>query len=172
MDDLIAVAKITSVHGIRGLVKIFPNLENPEDIFSYNLYDSRGEAIKLGKSFTKKNHLIVKYNDISDRNDAEKLVNQQIYIKKEDLPETDEDEFYYEDLVGMQVLKSSSNDDFGIVTAMMNYGAGDIIEIELSDSKKKQLFSFDEQNFPEINPEEGIIYINPPEIIMGKKQED
>ena len=65
---------------------------------------------------------------IATREDAERLNGIELYIAREKLPETDEDEYYHADLIGLAAV-NAANEPLGRVTAIHNFGAGDIIEI-------------------------------------------
>ena len=73
---------------------------------------------------------------VTDRNAAEALRGQSLYVPRERLPATDEDEYYHEDLVGL-AARDAEGRELGKVVAVLNYGAGDILEIATGDGRSE-----------------------------------
>jgi 16S rRNA processing protein RimM len=69
---------------------------------------------------------------MTDRNAAEALRGQSLYVPRDRLPATGEDEYYHEDLVGLAATAADGR-ELGKVVAVLNYGAGDILEIATGD---------------------------------------
>ncbi len=155
-EDLILIGKISSAHGIKGQVKIDFYCEDPYSLESYNCIDIKNEEIKIKIGFIKRKQAICNIDQWTSREDAEKLVGTEIFILKADLPEPDEDEFYYSDLVGIKVIDITSKEPVGIVKTVQNYGSGDILEIE-DINGKSNMYLFNKENFPTINISENII---------------
>ena len=163
--ELVLAGKISSPHGIKGLVKVFSYLDSPENFGSYkNYFDVEGKKIKLKYHFSKKNFAIIEINEVRDRNSAEKEREKEIFIDKKDLPQTEKNEFYHNDLIGLKVLDYKTGIEIGHIIAIHNFGAGDIIEIETND-EKCEMFSFDEKTFPKIEVKKSAIYLNRPKTI-------
>ena len=75
-----------------------------------------------------KGHLVATLKGVATREDAERLNGIELYIAREKLPATDEDEYYHADLIGLAAV-NAANEPLGRVIAIHNFGAGDIIEI-------------------------------------------
>lgn len=172
MTDKVLIGKITGVHGLKGQVKIMSFSQNPQDIGNYpKLFDKNNKelAIKITSKAQGKNNdvFIANIANIKDRNAAEDLRNTEIFINKADLPESEDDGFYYVDLIGLDVL-SQENEKIGQVQDVMNYGAGDIIEIDFNEKSKQkekiQMFSFRDEIFPEVDLEKKFIKIIFPDV--------
>ena len=129
MSNRILIGKISSAHGIKGLVKIFPMCE---DISLLNgpLFTSEDGPETL--NITLKNQLgkfvLAAVEGINDRNGAE-ILKTPLYISREALPEEDDGEYYFTDLIGLDVCNSESQ-KIGTVKAADNFGASDLIEIQ------------------------------------------
>lgn len=180
MDKKILVGKVTSVFGIKGEVKVISYCENPTQIEKYDLFDSKGNKIKL--KITNKNKTIVGSNKlgdsiliaaiqgVTDRNAAEKLRGEEFFANRADFKEIDNDEFYYVDLIGLDVIDGSSK-KLGKVTNVYDFGGGGMLEIEFlkadtkSNIEKIENFAFKNETFPEVNLRENFIRINLPEIL-------
>lgn len=174
MTQEILIGKITCAHGIRGQVKIMSYAQNKVDIADYeNIFTKQKKIIKInkiGKSQGKNQDIFIcDIAGVSDRDAAERLANQDIFITKDQLKEIDnETEFYYADLVGLKVI-DDSGDNIGIVEDVVNYGAGDIVEIRFYQNKQQterlEMFSFCDETFPKIDIDQGFIKIVFPDIL-------
>ncbi len=172
MKNKILIGKITSVHGLKGQVKIMSFSDNPKDIQNYKpLFDKDGKEfiIKItSKSQGKNNDIfIANINDINNRNDAQNLINKEIFISRDQLEDEGDNEFYHVDLINLDVI-DEKNTKIGKILNVMNYGAGDIIEIEFNKASKQkekiQMFSFIDEIFPEIDLKKGFIKMDFPTI--------
>src|SRR5512138_441781 len=75
-----------------------------------------------------KDHLVATLKGIATRDDAERLNGLELYVSREKLPATDDDEYYHADLIGLAAV-TTAGETLGRVVAIHNFGAGDIIEI-------------------------------------------
>lgn len=164
----ICLAEITSPHGIRGAVKVKTFTEFSEDVFDYpTLRDQAGHIYKMNLFAPKHNDLLVVMIDgVNSRNDAEILRGTKLYVDRSELAETDADEFYYEDLVGLTAI-DQSGEAVGIILAVQNYGAGDYFDIKTPDSEIYTL-PFTEEAVPEIDVAGKKILINKDYLLGGK----
>ena len=83
--------------------------------------------------------LLVKFEKIDTVEEAEKLRNKYIYVLKEELDSLEEDNYYVDDLISMQVVDIKNNKAIGTITYVFNTGANDIYEVLLEDGKKAYL---------------------------------
>lgn len=171
-STLITLAIITSVHGVRGEVKVKPYTEYPEDITSYGdlLSEDGTTTYPLTITGSAKGQLIARVDGINNRNTAEKLRGVKLCVPREALPEAEDDgEFYIEDLEGLDVsFEDGSN--FGTVKSVHNFGAGDIVEILPNGAKKSEYFAFDDATFPKIDLSAGTLTLCPPELINASAE--
>ncbi|MCP5369839.1 MAG: 16S rRNA processing protein RimM [Rickettsiaceae bacterium] len=156
--NLILVGVINSAHGVRGEVIVKYFTTSSEQIFKYRIFDSFGNIIALRKvGITKKNHIICCLGNCTDRNQAEKFKGTKLFCSRDDLPAIDnEEEFYICDIKDLPV-QDESGQIIGIVNEVVNYGAGDIIEIKFNDGQVL-MFPFTKECFPVI--EKDYIQIN------------
>ena len=158
----ILIGKITSVHGIKGAVKIISFAEIPENIFNYQVFDKEGKVVKIKKiGILNNGSFISQINDINNRNEAEKLINLELFIDKSELKSLQDGEFYINELIGMKV---KSDNSFGKVINIYNYGAGDVMEIKLENNKSIDI-PFVEQYVKNIDIKNQIIEVELPEYI-------
>ena len=108
MEELLQVGVITSTHGVRGEVKVFPTTDDPERFktLKHVLLDTGREKKPLEIQVVKffKQFVILKFKGIDNINDIEKYKGRDLWIPREEAQELDEDEYYIADLLGMKVL--------------------------------------------------------------------
>lgn len=171
--DLVAVGIFVGAHGIKGQLKLRSYTAIPEDILAYGaLLNKEGtKRFELNLDGATKHGLIVSLKGLKDRNAAELLKGTEVFADRAHMPEPDEEEFYYDQLIGLEV-RDSEGKNLGKITALYDFGAGDIIEILLADSAKKEMYPFTRQNFPAIHIDEGFIRADLPEVLeVGGQKE-
>ena len=159
---LIAVGKIVNVHGIKGVVKIKPYLTHGKNLPQFNpLTDKTGKkSFEVSISGTQGECLLANFKGITTREVAEQFKGLELYADRSKLPATESNEFYCCDLVGMKVIKDGA--EFGKVISVMNFGAGDILEIKTMNGKQLD-FSFSKKTFPRVDIEKKELEIVIPE---------
>ncbi len=167
LDSDICVGVITAVHGVKGYVKIRTFTNKPADVTGFrNVFDEAGKTYKVSVVFPKKDYLIASIDGVIGRNAAETLRNTKLYIKRSELPETGDGEFYHADLVGMEAVNQDGS-RFGIVKNIVNFGAGDILEIYDITSEKVVFYPFKKQFVPIIDLLQRQITLNPLEEVIA-----
>jgi 16S rRNA processing protein RimM len=126
----ICVARIGAAHGVRGAVKLWTFTEDPLAVTRYGPLMTKDGArqIEVTHAREAKDHLVATLKGVATREDAERLNGIELYVAREKLPETDEDEYYHADLIGLAAV-NAANEPIGRVLAIHNFGAGNIIEI-------------------------------------------
>ena len=149
----ILLGEITGVHGIRGDVLVRAHTADPEAIADYGpLSDEAGAApltLKVLRQ-TPKGAIIARVKGISDRNGAEALKGRKLYVARDAMPEPSEDEFYHADLIGLAAVDAAGV-ALGEVVAVQNFGAGDLLEIRMSGTKRTELVAFTKAVVPGID---------------------
>ena len=168
MTDRICVAQIGAAHGIRGEVKLRSFTERPEAITSYGTLESEDgtQRFEIEALRPAKDHFVARLAGVDSRSAAEKLTNLKLYIPRDRLPPTeDADTFYHSDLIGLAAVLADGA-PFGIVRDVLNFGAGDILEIERADGPQA-LLPFTKAIVPTLDFTTGRIVVAPPEEIEG-----
>lgn len=168
-QELVLMGIITSAHGVRGDVKVKSYTSPVAAICGYKLYDSSGEIIALKHKNTKGDMLVCSCDASKDRNSAESLRGIELFARNEDLPELAEDEFFIKDLEGMQVANNADNQIVGLVKAVHNFGAGDVLEIAF-DGGGIVILPFAKEVFTKI--EGGVIYYSEPSYLISNKEDE
>lgn len=130
-SDTLIVGKIGAPYGVKGWVKITSYTEQLEGIFEYTPWflGSDSEEYKVDLWRTHNKGVVAKLVGVESRDDAEAIKNLDISIKAEQLPQLADDEFYWRDLVGMQVVTENGY-DLGVVKELFETGANDVMLVK------------------------------------------
>jgi 16S rRNA processing protein RimM len=163
----ICVARIGAAHGVRGAVKLWTFTEDPLAVKAYGPLTTRDGARQFEVTHVReaKDHLVATFKGVASREDAERLNGIELYIAREKLPETDDDEYYHADLIGLAAV-NAANEPLGRVVAIHNFGAGDIIEIAPPHGST-MLLPFTNAVVPTVDLKGGRVVIELPREIEG-----
>jgi 16S rRNA processing protein RimM len=131
--QLICIGKVSGVFGIQGWLKVFSYTGFKENILTYTpwllkkAHDSRIIKITDGKLHGKL--VIVKLDGVDDRDQAASFIGYEIFISHAQLPETSPGEYYWADLIGLQV-ETTHGIQLGLVTDIMETGANDVLVVK------------------------------------------
>src|SRR5262249_38173686 len=172
MSALICVARIGAAHGVRGAVKLWTFTEDPFAVKRYGpLLSKDGKRqFELAQAREAKDHLVATFKGVTTRDEAERLNGIELYVAREKLPATDEDEYYHPDLIGLAAV-TIDGDALGRVLAIHNFGAGDIIEIAPLKGPT-MLLPFSNAVVPEVDVAGGRVVVALPQEIEGDRDED
>lgn len=167
MAGQVCVARIGAAHGVRGAVKLWTFTEDPLAIEDYGpLATKDGERhLELTSAREAKDHLVVTFKGVTTRDEAERLNGVELYIPRDKLPATEEDEYYHADLIGLDAV-TTADEPLGRVIAIHNFGAGDIIEIA-PESGTTILLPFSNAVVPTVDIPGGRVVIELPREIEG-----
>jgi 16S rRNA processing protein RimM len=150
--------------GVRGEIRVKSLTAEPSAIGSYGPLTNKGRtqsfAFESLRSL-KADMLVARVAGILTREAAEALKNMEIYARRDQLAPPDEDEFYYDDLVGLEAVDATGG-PIGRVVSLTNHGAGDILEIAPVGGGETLLFPFTKGIAPRIDFDAGRIVIEPP----------
>ena len=164
MNDRICVAQIGAAHGLRGEVRLRSFTQDPEAIASYGPLESEDgkRRFEIEALRAVKDHFIARFAGIKDRNAAETLTNLKLYVPRDRLPPVEDDEtFYYADLIGLAAVLEDGA-PLGIVTAVHNFGAGDLVEIAPAAGGEPMLLPFSDAVVPTVDLKARRIVVVPP----------
>jgi 16S rRNA processing protein RimM len=163
----ICVARIGAAHGVRGDVKLWTFTEDPFAVKAYSPLSTKDGTrhFELASAREAKDHLIASFKGIDTREAAERLNGVELYIARDKLPATADDEYYHADLIGLTAV-TTADELLGRVVAIHNFGAGDIIEIA-PPSATTLLLPFTNAVVPTVDLANGRVVIALPEEIGG-----
>ena len=167
MPAHICIARIGAPHGVRGAVKLWTFTEDPFAVQAYGPLVTKDGArsFEVETAREAKGHLVATLKGVATREDAERLNGVELYVARERLPATEQDEYYHADLIGLAAV-DSANAPLGRVIAIHNFGAGDIIEIGLVQGAT-MLLPFTNAVVPTVDLAGGRVVIELPAEIEG-----
>ncbi|MEQ1621796.1 MAG: ribosome maturation factor RimM [Methylococcales bacterium] len=131
--ELINVGKISGVFGVKGWVKVFSFTEPRDNIISYSPWllkkGSEEKSIAVVDGQLQGKTVVAQLDGIADRDHAANLMGWEVFIKAEQLPEPSDDEYYWSQLVGLNV-ETTGGVQLGIIDGLMETGANDVILIK------------------------------------------
>ena len=134
-DKRVALAAVAGAHGVKGEVrlKLFTDsaasLARHDDIYLGGAQRRLLSVREAGKT------AIARFDGIADRSAAEALRGSLVEVDRSALPPLEEGEYYHSDLVGLACIDREGQ-PVGTVVAVENFGAGDLLEVELPDGKR------------------------------------
>jgi 16S rRNA processing protein RimM len=159
-ENPIQMAVIGAAHGIKGELRVKTFTADPLALGDYGpLYSRDGRAFEVIDIRPANTVVIVRFKNVKDRNAAEALAGTELFIDRSALPdEGEEDEFYHADLIGLAV-KDETGATIGKVSAVQNFGGGDILEI-VHAGKKGVLIPFTQAAVPDIDVKGGFVRVD------------
>jgi 16S rRNA processing protein RimM len=162
--DMVLLGRISGAQGLKGEVRITTFTDAPENLAAYGpLTTPDGRLFRIEDLRPVKGAVVAaRLAGIADRTAAEALRGVELYVSRECLPPPDEDEWYYDDLVGLAAI-SPEGAAIGEVIAVQNYGAGDLLEIRVSGERQTLLVPFTEAAVPQVDIAAGRVVVRLPE---------
>ena len=138
MEDLFEVGIITSTHGVRGEVKVYPTTDDPRRFRRLKevVLDTGKEKMNLeieGVKFFKQ-FVILKFKGLDNINDIEKYRQKSLYVTRKNAVRLQRDEYFIADLIGLKV-QDEDGKELGTVKDVIETGANDVYEVEMADGK-------------------------------------
>lgn len=147
MDNYLRVGVITTTHGIKGEVKVFPTTDDPNrfEVLEHVILDTGKEYLNLEIEGVKyfKNLVILKFKDINNINDIEKFKGKDLLVPRENAIELEEDEYFIYDLIDSEVF-TEDGDKLGVLTEVLTTAANDVYIVKNKDNKEILLPSIKE----------------------------
>lgn len=135
-NDYLQVGVITSTHGIKGEVKVFPTTDDArrfdtlEKVYldtGRKLLPMEVENVKYFKQF-----VIVKFKGINNINDVEQYRQMPILVSREDAVDLEDDEYFIADIIGMKVV-TEDGEELGVLEDVMETGANDVYVVSTKE---------------------------------------
>ncbi|MBN9042141.1 MAG: 16S rRNA processing protein RimM [Rhizobiales bacterium 62-47] len=168
----VCIARIGAAHGVRGAVKLWTFTEDPLAVLHYGPLITKDGArhFTVAQAREAKDHLVATLQGVTTRDEAEKLNGLELYVAREQLPATEADEYYHADLIGLAAV-TIGGETIGRVTAVHNFGAGDVIEIAPPQGAT-MLLPFTNAVVPTVDIAGGRVVIELPGEIDGEDAQD
>lgn len=153
---MVVMGRIVAPYGIYGWLKVQPMTEALDGLFDYpdwwlgredGLRKSPWQMFEVETAKVHVNTLLVKLKGINDRDAALACKGKHIAVPREQLPEADEDEYYWSDLIGLNV-KNQQGEDFGLIAELFETGANDVMVVK---GERERLIPFINQVVIEVD---------------------
>ena len=162
MEDFFQVGIITSTHGLKGEVKVFPTTDDVKRFKRLKevILDTGKERIDLEVESAKffKQFVILKFKGIDQIDDVEKYSKASLYVKRKNDVRLNRDEYFVDDLIGLKV-QDEDGTEIGVLRDVMETGANDVYIIDLNDGRELLLPAI-KQCVLEVNVEAGFMKIH------------
>jgi 16S rRNA processing protein RimM len=157
----VLVARFGAAHGVRGEVRLWAFTEHPLGVIEYGPLETAdgSRAFVLESLRPQKDFLVARVKGVADRTAAEALRNVELYVPRDRLPAIDEEATWYvSDLVGL-AAETPDGEPAGTVTAVHNFGAGDVVELAPAGGGQRVMLPFTAEAVPEIDVAAGRIVV-------------
>ena len=139
MEQMLRVGVITSTHGIRGEVKVFPTTDDVNRFKKLKKVflevGKEYKELKISSVKKKKNMVIIKFEGLNNINDVERFRQLSLYVTREDAVKCEEGEYFIADLIGLQVV-TDTGETLGILKDVLQTGANDVYIVEMENKKE------------------------------------
>lgn len=136
MNDFVELGHIASCFGVKGWVKLYSHTRPRIGIADYSqfYYGDKKALLKFSTIKASGKYIIGHITDVNSRDAATPYIGQSLFVRRDDLPELD-DEYYWQDLIGLTVI-NQCNQVLGTITEMMETGANDVMVIHDADGRE------------------------------------
>ncbi|MGR3756318.1 MAG: ribosome maturation factor RimM [Tranquillimonas sp.] len=162
-EDRICVGAVAGAYGVGGEVRLKSFCADPAAIADYGpltAEDGRSFDLKLMRPIPA--GFAARLSGVATREQAEALRGLRLFAPRDRLPALPDDEFYHADLIGLAVLDTGGA-TLGTVRAVLNHGAGDLLEIHGPDLKAPVLLPFTRDAVPTVDIAAGRLVADPPD---------
>jgi 16S rRNA processing protein RimM len=169
-SEQICLGVVTGPHGVQGAVRIKSFTEEPEDIARYGpLADESGDrCFELSLVGTAKGVVIAHLSGVEDRDQAEALRGLQLHLPRAALPQTEAEEYYHADLIGLEAVLGDGT-PVGRVRAIYDFGAGDTLELTRPNGSPVMV-PFTRAVVPSIELAAGRLVLDPPPGLLDESK--
>jgi len=164
MSDLICVGTIAGAFGVQGEVRLKSFTADPTAIADYAPLSNEDGTQIFSVTLTRpiNNGFAARLGGVKTKEEADALKGVKLFAEREKLPELPDDEFYHTDLIGLEVYDTGGT-LLGRIKAVMNHGAGDILEVNSAGNSGSVLVPFTLEIVPTVDLTAGRIVADPPE---------
>jgi len=133
MKNMVIMGRIVAPYGVLGWIKVLPDTEMFDGLLEYESWwlgkDGAWREHRVEQAKVHNDVLLVKLAGVNDRDDAFACKGKEIAVPRDWLPEVEDDEYYWSDLIGLQVTNLKGI-DFGLITDVFETGANDVIVVK------------------------------------------
>lgn len=131
--NLVVMGRIAAPFGVRGWVKVQPFTEEFDSLLDYPVWHlgraTQWREVAVLEADVHSKSLVARLDGCDDRDDAAALKGMEIAVPREALPKAGEDEYYWSDLIGLEV-ENAQGEVLGKVSEVLETGANDVLVVE------------------------------------------
>lgn len=167
MTEMVCVGAIAGSYGVRGEVRLKSFTADAGAIADYAPLSSEDGQQSFEVQITRsiKNGLAARLSGITTKEEADALKGLKLYVPRQRLPSLPEDEYYYADLIGLEVCDTGGT-VLGQVRSVQNHGATDLLEVAVQGRDNTLLLPFTRDVVPTVDLTAGRIIADPPEGLL------
>ncbi len=167
-NRLVMIGKVVATHGIKGQLRVVPYSGNVDSIILHRTVllkgpDGESDIFEVASSSIHGKKVIISLASYNNINLVKHLVGREVFVKREQLPELPEGEFYWCDLIGLRV-QTVKGDYLGELSDIMAAGGNDVYTVK--SGEKEYLIPAVEGIVTDINVVEGTMTGDPPEGLL------
>jgi 16S rRNA processing protein RimM len=173
-DRLVRLGVFGAAQGVRGEVRVKSFTADPKAIASYGALTDGAAGRRFAFKFVramKDDMIVVRVEGVDERDAAEALTGVELFARRSQLPAPAEGEYYHFDLVGLKTA-TRAGEVLGHVVAVLNYGAGDILEVSPEGGGETLLLPFNATTAPEVDFDAGYIVVDRPNEVEDESAEE
>lgn len=137
------MGRVVAPYAVKGWLKLQTFTEYSDSLLDYPVWrvgrDERWDTYRLLDGKVHGQYLLASLEGVADRTAAEALVGQEVAVLREEMPEADEDEWYWDDLIGLDVV-NLADQPLGQVQGLLETGANDVLQVR--DGERERLIPF------------------------------
>jgi 16S rRNA processing protein RimM len=171
MTERVIVGSIGGSFGVQGELRLKSFCADPSAIADYTpLYTEDGRSFaQVVLTGQIKNGFTARLDGVITKEDADALRNVSLYADRSLMPSLPDDEYYYTDLIGLTVLDTGGA-TLGTVKQVMDHGAGDLLEVNVTGQSETVLLPFTQAAVPTVDLEQGRIIADPPDGLFSAEK--
>ncbi|MCR8724037.1 ribosome maturation factor RimM [Frigidibacter sp. ROC022] len=172
-EPLVLVGAISGAFGVKGEVRLKSFCAEPEAIETYAPLSTEDGSREFSVRLTRPipNGFAARLGGVTTKEQADALRGTRLFAPRERLPALPDDEFYHADLIGLEV-RNSGGELLGRVRAVLNHGAGDILEVHQPGAAQTLLLPFTLKTVPTVDLASGRIVADPPEELIARPEDE
>jgi 16S rRNA processing protein RimM len=162
-SSYICVGKILGPQGLQGALRVCYYTESPQALMDYKPLYAGGDSRPLSLSRIqpgRRHEAIAQCAEIKNRTAAEALKGMRLWAPRSALPPLEEEEYYYADLVGLAVRLAGTQEVYGAITGVHNFGAGDVLAVSTPDAGSMYI-PFQKRAVIEVHCKAGYVVVDP-----------
>ena len=140
VNDLVIMGRIVAPYGVFGWLKVLPDTEQIDGLLDYKTWwigkDNDWRELKVEEAKIHNDVIVVKLQGISERDGAFACKGKQVAVPRAALPKPGKNEYYWSDLIGLQVRNLQAV-DFGKISDVFATGANDVIVAKNDDGRER-----------------------------------